>query len=672
MAKMNVINKIKEDSVMPIQGESPHAKKHTAWLIGGVIFVLLVIAAIGFVLMTSDGPVAGQAIKVDLQEGALSEKGAVGILLHPEESVVQKGDSVTLPVYLNYGGEDVGGDEFNFILEFNPDLLEFDLTKDLYGGMNDAFILNNQFEIVGDDTRIEENKLMVSVKLIDSMKGKLTFNSFKDDKHLVKLIELKGKVIGNFGENVDLNFEKFVVENENGENVVQKLISSSFKIEDEPYTGPISGGACPSNGEVIIDNVKHYCNYDYSKQIGKWVIEVGESCTNNPNNCGQDLVCETGVCKGNEGFACAEKLPTDNCANGLKCDSDDDECVPGKKTNEIKKKGDVCTLTSECGSGLACVNKKCAGLGDVCINQGSDIKTNTGIGLYCEDTWKINLDYSCVKSEDCIGDHACAKQTFTESGSEKTTQVCTIVDEPCKQKDATATTNKNVKLICDGTHWKKSVVCDDPDNTFKDNAAYQTNIPNVESLKKENTATFGSNSEKDTCLQGGKKIQESFCKSSTEVWYSNYDCPTGYECKSGAGACTSIVGTCTDKIKNNDETDVDCGGSCSTKCADTKLCASSSDCAAGLGCLDSKTCGVLKTVVLGDVDGIPGLNVLDVLAVVDHIIDPNAQLTGDRLKSANVIGCKKASPVASDINIQDVLAIVDAILDGKASIICSG
>jgi hypothetical protein len=36
--------------------------------------------------------------------------------------------------------------------------------------------------------------------------------------------------------------------------------------------------------------------------------------------------------------------------------------------------------------------------------------------------------------------------------------------------------------------------------------------------------------------------------------------------------------TCTDGLKNGSETDVDCGGSCSTKCANGKICASGSDC----------------------------------------------------------------------------------------------
>src|SRR5690242_2058603 len=37
--------------------------------------------------------------------------------------------------------------------------------------------------------------------------------------------------------------------------------------------------------------------------------------------------------------------------------------------------------------------------------------------------------------------------------------------------------------------------------------------------------------------------------------------------------------TCTDGVKNGDETDVDCGGSCSNKCAVGKGCGTATDCA---------------------------------------------------------------------------------------------
>ena len=45
--------------------------------------------------------------------------------------------------------------------------------------------------------------------------------------------------------------------------------------------------------------------------------------------------------------------------------------------------------------------------------------------------------------------------------------------------------------------------------------------------------------------------------------------------------------TCTDGIKNGSETDVDCGGSCPTKCGEAKSCAAPTDCASGR-CTDLK------------------------------------------------------------------------------------
>jgi hypothetical protein len=40
--------------------------------------------------------------------------------------------------------------------------------------------------------------------------------------------------------------------------------------------------------------------------------------------------------------------------------------------------------------------------------------------------------------------------------------------------------------------------------------------------------------------------------------------------------------TCSDKVKNGDEADVDCGGASCGKCADTKQCSAPSDCESGV------------------------------------------------------------------------------------------
>jgi hypothetical protein len=69
------------------------------------------------------------------------------------------------------------------------------------------------------------------------------------------------------------------------------------------------------------------------------------------------------------------------------------------------------------------------------------------------------------------------------------------------------------------------------------------------------------------------------------------DCQSGV-CTPGSPS-TCAVPACNDGVQNGTETDVDCGGSCTTKCATGKKCAGDGDCASGtcdLGDLSTGTC----------------------------------------------------------------------------------
>ena len=57
------------------------------------------------------------------------------------------------------------------------------------------------------------------------------------------------------------------------------------------------------------------------------------------------------------------------------------------------------------------------------------------------------------------------------------------------------------------------------------------------------------------------------------------DCVSGV-CDATSGLC--LAPTCGDKVKNSDETDVDCGGSTCPKCADKKGCKAAADCLSGV------------------------------------------------------------------------------------------
>jgi len=77
----------------------------------------------------------------------------------------------------------------------------------------------------------------------------------------------------------------------------------------------------------------------------------------------------------------------------------------------------------------------------------------------------------------------------------------------------------------------------------------------------------------------------------------NNNCPYGCDsadCGSGAGqdpdCCTDPNDYCNDGCQNRDETDVDCGGSCSTKCGNGDSCDVNGDCNSGFCDPSSNTC----------------------------------------------------------------------------------
>lgn len=66
-------------------------------------------------------------------------------------------------------------------------------------------------------------------------------------------------------------------------------------------------------------------------------------------------------------------------------------------------------------------------------------------------------------------------------------------------------------------------------------------------------------------------------------------CVINGDCAASAPVCDRTfkvcsVPLCGDSARNGDETDVDCGGSCGTKCAENKSCLQNSDCVTGLVC----------------------------------------------------------------------------------------
>ena len=94
----------------------------------------------------------------------------------------------------------------------------------------------------------------------------------------------------------------------------------------------------------------------------------------------------------------------------------------------------------------------------------------------------------------------------------------------------------------------------------------------------------------------------------TQTCNQNSDCTTNY-CSGGVCANQPPATSCTDGIKNQDETDIDCGGStCTARCTYGQDCGPfnypiDANCATGLKCLDTwpSVCGQNRKFVCGTI-----------------------------------------------------------------------
>ncbi len=126
-----------------------------------------------------------------------------------------------------------------------------------------------------------------------------------------------------------------------------------------------------------------------------------------------------------------------------------------------------------------------------------------------------------------------------------------------------------IKLTKAGTLKLSNIV-------FYDENSAETKIADVTKSVALKAASACTANTETKC--SNKQIQT--CKADGSGFAAAKDCPNGQSCDAGTKKCKADapVASCSDSIKNQDETDVDCGGSCSTKCADTKVCKDDTDC----------------------------------------------------------------------------------------------
>lgn len=210
-----------------------------------------------------------------------------------------------------------------------------------------------------------------------------------------------------------------------------------------------------------------------------------------------------------------------------------------------------CREDSDCGNGLICSNNKCTNCSQSLNNCAAGLAC-LGDGLCCANdlTYNVNGVKSCTKGKPydiCVNDSDCANEKCYDTG---TLKVCGF------------TTNDEC-LFSAGTKGfsNKGLICPAPINPYDTEAApfcsvgkcskysngaacsippYCSNAFNTPNLLCNGTLTF-NNPYQISCKANGDCPEGNTCYKGTCSPLCNKsdssDCPVGYKCDVGAGAC---------------------------------------------------------------------------------------------------------------------------------------
>ena len=347
-------------------------------------------------------------------------------------------------------------------------------------------------------------------------------------------------------------------------------------------------------------------NCDATKTPNVCIPPPGPSCTNGKRDgtetdidCGG--TCTTG-CDNGEGCAKADDCKSNLCNTVPKSPI----CVANPTCTDGKQGGDETDI--DCGGSCPnkCADKKGCKVAKDCQSGTCDNTQNPpicGPAASCTDGTKNGdeTDKDCGGScpNKCDGAKGCAKNDDCKSAlcDTKTTPPACQIPTSCTD---TQLNGDETDVDCGGSCATKCA----PDKGCKVGGDCTTNACDT---KKTPPVCFDppscTNAKKDgdeTDVDCGGSCAEKCDKD--EGCKVNDDCKSK-SCDAGKTDKCLVPPTCSDTIKNGDETDVDCGGSCATKCAKTKGCKLDADCAATLACSTAGICEDKDTCTDGNKNG---------------------------------------------------------------------
>jgi Cellulose binding domain len=281
------------------------------------------------------------------------------------------------------------------------------------------------------------------------------------------------------------------------------------------------------------DQIKNGTETDVDCGGGCSQCKVGQGCVLATD-------CENGVCTG--GY-CQPAGCGDGHQNGTETDLDCGgmSCAPCPD-------GDQCVLPTDCQSRV-CTGGKCqpSQCNDM-IKNGLESDVDCGGGVCA----KCQTGQTCGGSADCL------------------TAVCSTHCQSASCGDLIKN-GSETDVDCGGT-------CGPCANGKTCGAASDclSGVCNVTCRAPSCTDLVRNGSETDVDCGGGMASGCMPCG-------TDKICTLGTDCQSGscvAGKCQAV--SCDDKMKNGSETDVDCGGSCATKCDVGKMCLVNADCSGNI------------------------------------------------------------------------------------------
>ncbi|HRI68798.1 MAG TPA: hypothetical protein PK156_31430, partial [Polyangium sp.] len=373
---------------------------------------------------------------------------------------------------------------------------------------------------------------------------------------------------------------------------------------NETDTNPVCGGTDVCNGSGLC------------KRGNGQACAMAADCAS--NNCADNVCCGTactGTCK-----ACNLAGSMGACTNVPQNQDDVDTCIGSIQSCDGNgfckfENGRTCSgggtgcLSGVCADGVCCDNA-CTTQCQACNVMGS-LGTCSNIPAGGQDT---NAMTTCMGSQACDGAGACkaANGASCMTGAQCASTFC--VDGVCCSAamcGTCQTCNKNLMLagscqnvdvgLQDADSCTGSMTCNGMGGCVALKPNGQTCAGNGECSSTycfdgvccstsctgecQSCNVSGSAGSCVNILDGqtdSNPVCPSTCNGSGVCRRADgQTCTAPNQCVSGVCSTTCQAPTCSDTVKNGGEGDIDCGGSCPTKCGLTKYCNTGNDCASG-------------------------------------------------------------------------------------------